>query len=273
MAAVMVVLLLAAGLAYGIEGVPPTYLESASVLFSLPKSKTNPNAYYYFAPSLIMSGEGISQLLANQQVQGQIRKAGGTADVNLALINLYNEEYPEYGEPLATLTSSSQSAASTHRTFRIAKRLLDQILNSIQANAGVPMHNRISAQIFADTGPIIQQGSSKRVYAGIALLAAIGTGLLWGLIDRRVSWRSLPLRGIQDGRRRGARLGRRRGARLGRSAYPGRPPGYPWRRPGAASPLTPRSSSPLTPRSARRGRAGAGRPECRSAAAVPGQRC
>jgi hypothetical protein len=216
MAAVMVVLLLGAGLAYGIEGVPPTYLESASVLFSLPKSKTNPNAYYYFAPSLIMSGEGISQLLANQQVRGQIRRAGGTADVNLALINLYNEEYPEYGEPLATLTSSSPSAASTHRTFRIAKRLLDQILNSIQANAGVPVHNRISAQIFADTGPIIQQGSSKRVYAGIALLAAIGTGLLWGLVDRRVSWRSLPLPGTRDSRRRGARLDRRRGVRLGR---------------------------------------------------------
>jgi hypothetical protein len=220
-AAVMVVFLLAAGLAYAIEGVPPTYLDSASVLFSLPKSQTNPNAYYYFAPSLIMSGEGISQLLANPQVRGQIRRAGGTADVNLALINLYNEEYPEYGEPLATLTSASQSAASTHRTFRIAKRVLDKILNSIQENAGVPMHNRISAQIFADTGPIIQQGSSKRVYAGIALLAAIGTGLLWGLIDRRVTRPSLPLRGIRERRRRGVRLGRRRGIRDARQGIRG----------------------------------------------------
>jgi hypothetical protein len=183
--AVLVVILLAAGIGYDIESNPPTYLDSATVMFSLPKSQTAPIAYYLFAPSLIMSGEGISQILTSPQVQTQIGKAGGTASIGLALVNLYNEEYPDYGEPLATLTAASQSAANARRTFKIAAGLLDKILNTIQAKAGMPPRNRISAQILARTGPVIQTGSSKRAFAGLALLAAVVTAILWGFIDRR----------------------------------------------------------------------------------------
>jgi hypothetical protein len=208
--AVMVVVLLAAGIGHGIESTPPTYFDSATVMFSLPRSQTAPMAYYFYAPSLIMSGEGISQILTSPQVQDQIRRAGGTAIVSLPLVNLYNEEYPDYGVPLATLTTASQSAAAARRTFMIAARLIGQILATSQANAGVSPRNRISAQILAATGPVVQKGSSKRVFAGLALLAAVATSMLWGLIDRRVTGLGLPLPRFRGERRATAARRRRR---------------------------------------------------------------
>jgi hypothetical protein len=199
-AAAMAVLLGATGAGYGIESTPTSYLESANVLFSLPRAQTSPNAYYLFAPSLIMSGEGISQLLMNPQAQHQIHQEGGTADINLALVNLYSEEYPEYGEPLATLTAVSQSAASTRSTFMIATRLLGQILETIQKNAHVVPRNRISARIIADTGPIIQTGSIVRTFAGIAVLAIMAVAMAWALIDRYAYRPAAPL-SLQPDRR------------------------------------------------------------------------
>ena len=184
-AAAMLALVGSAVVGYGIKRTPVSYMESAAVMFSLPRAQTAPNAYYLFAPSLIMSGEGISQLLMNSEAREQLRAAGGTADINLELVNLYNQEYPEYGEPLATLTASSPSAASTHRTFMIATQLLAQILKTIQENAHVVPRNRISAQIIADTGPVIQTGSLARTFAGIAVLAMVAVAMLWAFVDRR----------------------------------------------------------------------------------------
>jgi hypothetical protein len=184
-AAVVLVLLLSAGAGYSIKSTSPTYLESATVMFSLPKSQNSPNAYFLFAPSLIMSGEEISQILINPDAQRRIRKAGGTADVNLALVNLYNEEYPEYGQPLATLTTASHSAAAAHRTFVIAARLLGHILTAVQAQADVLPRNRIAARIIADTGPVVQAGSLKRAFAGLALLTVVAASLVWRVLGQR----------------------------------------------------------------------------------------
>ncbi len=144
-------LLLAAGAGYDIEISPPMYLESATVELSLPKAQNAPNAYYMFAPSLIASGEAMVQILMSPSAQRQIGAAGRGASVSLALVNLYNEEYPYYGVPLAAR----------------------------QRQAGVPRRARISAHILGDSGPIIQTGSRARVFGGLALLAAIAVSLAW----------------------------------------------------------------------------------------------
>jgi hypothetical protein len=192
LAVAVVVFLAATAAGYGIESTPPMYLESATVMYSLPRSQTAPNAYFWFAPSIITSGEAMTQILLSPQSQRQIREEGGKASINLALINLYNEEYPNYGVPLATLTAASPNAVNAHRTFTIAARMLGRLLAARQARVGVPPRDRISAQIIGDSRPIPQVGSHKRAFAGLAVLALLAISLAWGLLGRRGGADALP---------------------------------------------------------------------------------
>lgn len=183
LAAVGVAFFLAAAVAYDIVGAQPTYQESATVVFSLPKHARTAAAYEMFAPSLITSGEAMSQLLMSAQMQRKMHEADGTGNITMALVNLYDEEYPNYGEPLATLTSVSPSAVTAHRTFTIAVKRLYHLLAAWQARAGVRPLHRISARIVDDTGPLAQKGSGKRVLAGLAILAMVGASVLWRIVD------------------------------------------------------------------------------------------
>jgi hypothetical protein len=190
--AVVVTLLIALGAGYAMKRTRPAYLETATVVFSLPRSQTAPNAYFVFAPALITSSEAIIQVLMSPQGRRQISEAGGTAKVDLELVNLYNQEYPEYGVPLATLTAVSPSAAATHRTFMIAARLLNHDLVTRQAHSGVPWRDRITEQVIGDSGAIAQKGSSKRAYAGLAFLTLAGVCMVWGWMGQRLTRQSRP---------------------------------------------------------------------------------
>jgi hypothetical protein len=189
LAAALVVLVVAGGVAYDFTSASPAYLESATVIFNLPASQTDPHAYVAFAPSLITSGDAMIKMLASPQAQRQIRDAGGTADVGMQLTNLYNQQYPDYGEPLATLTTASQSPADVHRTFVLSARLLGDLLAARQTQAGVPPGDRIFAQIIGDTGPVAQPGSPKRALGGLALLTVVAAAIGWSLIDWMIGWR------------------------------------------------------------------------------------
>lgn len=185
LAAVAIVLILTAGAGYEIRSTRPSYLESALVVFSLPKSQSAPYAYTMLASSLITSGEVVTQVLMGPQAQRQIREAGGAAEVSLKLVNLYSEQYPDYGQPLADLTAMAPSAAKAHISFEIAVRLVRRLLAARQAHEGARSRNRISAQIIGDTGPVVQEGSSKRVYAGLAALALIAVSVVRGFLCQR----------------------------------------------------------------------------------------
>jgi hypothetical protein len=176
---VIATLLLAAGAAYDIEISQPRYLETATVELSLPKTQNAPNSYYMLAPSLIASGEVMVQILMSPPAQRQIGADARGSSVSLALVNLYNEDYPDYGVPLATLTAASPVAADAHRTFEVAARLFGHLLAARQKQMGVPPRERISAQILGDSGPVVQTGSHARVFGGLALLTAIAVGLAW----------------------------------------------------------------------------------------------
>jgi hypothetical protein len=155
------------------------YLESATVELSLPKIQNAQNAYHMFAPSLIASSELMVRILMSPSVQAQIGTLGRGTSVSLALVNLYNEEYPYFGFPMATLSAASPVPADAHRTFVAAVRVLGLQLAAQQKKLGVPPANRISARILGDSGPIVQTGSRARVFGGLALLAAIAAGLAW----------------------------------------------------------------------------------------------
>jgi hypothetical protein len=138
-----------------------------------------------FAPSLIASSEVMVQILMSPSAQRQIGAVGRDTSVSLALVNLYNEEYPDYGVPLATLTAVSPVAADAHRTFVAATRVLRLLLTTRQRQMGVPPRERISAWILGDSGPVVQTGSRARVFGGLALLTAIAVGLAWNGAGRR----------------------------------------------------------------------------------------
>jgi len=180
------VLILAVGIRYDIATNPPVYTEGGTVMFSLPESEAaRPNAYLMFAPSIIATTEAMTQILLGPGAQRQIRAAGGTASVSIALVNLYDEEYPNYGFPLANLTVSSPQAAGVQPTFTIVVRLLRHLLAARQARLSVRPHDRISAQIIGDSGLTVHDGSPRRVLAGIAVLALIAYSALCGLLRRR----------------------------------------------------------------------------------------
>lgn len=185
LAAALLVWVVAAGVGYDLMKLPPSYRESATVMFSLPKSESSPNAYYAYAIPLITSAQAMVQELTSPQAQSEILKAGGSARVDLQLVNLYSEQYPDYGVPLATLSAASPSAGNAQRTFVIAVRRLVSLLAARQAKAGVARRDRISAEIIADTGPLVQTGSRKRVLAGLAALALMAVAGLWSLIDSK----------------------------------------------------------------------------------------
>jgi hypothetical protein len=176
---VMATLLLAAGAGYYIKISPPIYLESATVELSLPKAESAPNDYDIYAYTLITSSEVMVQTLMSPSVQRQIRATGNGATVNFALLDLYNEEYPQYGYPLATLTAASPAAVDAHRAFAAAARALALVLAARQEQLEVAPDGRITARILGDSGPVLQTGSRSRVFGGLALLTAIAVGLAW----------------------------------------------------------------------------------------------
>lgn len=184
MAAIVLIVIVTAGLGYDVLSVPPVYAESATVLFSLPAYETSANAYSWLAPSLITTGAAFSQIAMGPQSQGQIRAMGGVGSYDLELINSYNQDYPDYNFPDATLTATSADAAETHWTFVVATRLLNQLLAKRQAQAGVPAGDRITARIIADSGTMVQTGSRKRALAGLMLLAVIACSAAWRVISR-----------------------------------------------------------------------------------------
>lgn len=185
-ASVTAILILAVSLAYGLHRARPSYVESATVLFKMPAVDASARAYSRLGSALTTTSQVITQIVMSPQSQLLIRAAGGTASYDLALINLYNQDYPDYSYPEATLTASSPAAGETARTFTMATRMLTKILASRQARAGVPPGSRIAAQLIGDSGPIARAGSHKRAFAGLMLLTMVASSWAWNYFGR---WR------------------------------------------------------------------------------------
>src|ERR1700691_4758719 len=78
----------------------PVYTETAIVIFTLPS--TSPvETYGGQVNSLIATGSVVSQVVMGPQIAARIKKAGGVASYDLAMVNLYNDDYPDFGYPEA----------------------------------------------------------------------------------------------------------------------------------------------------------------------------
>jgi hypothetical protein len=183
--AVIVMLMLAAGVAYDIKSTPPTYSESASVAFTVTKFLAWPNVPATVRKPLIATEVMMTQALMTRPARQQVSAAGGTAQLQFSPFNTYNLQFPDYAEPIATVTATSPSRAEVQRTLRVAVRLLQGRLAALQAQAGVPASDRIRASLVADTGPLAQPGSPARVFAGLALLTVVALFMVTSFLDRR----------------------------------------------------------------------------------------
>ena len=123
------------------------------------------------------------------QSQRLVQAAGGTGDYTVAPVNLYNQQYPDYGVPEATITTTASSPEAAHSTYVIVVRQINNYLAAMQAR--VQPRNRIITDVVGDSGPIIQTGSLKRSYGGLILLTLVAFFMLAIFLDRHpgLIWR------------------------------------------------------------------------------------
>ncbi len=165
---------------------PPLYVESATVLFAAPPRVNSPALYARQAVSLISTGTAIRQVLMSPRARSRI-SAGGTNSYDFELVNLYNQDYPNFGYPEATLTASSPRPASTERTYKLAKRALIGILARTQRRSGAPRGHRVVAHITDVSGVVERSGSAKRALAGLLVLAVVVERTVAGTLNRWLS--------------------------------------------------------------------------------------
>jgi len=184
--AVVLVLVIAVAVLVDFKKTPPQYAQTGTVVFTPPVSRLNPNPYNSFGGSLVLAGDVVMRIMHSPATQQQIQAAGGTAAYTLSLVNLYNMEYPDYGDPYGDLTTSSTDPAIARRTFNIVEQKLADTLLSRQQMANVHRENRIGIKMVGISGPTAQYGSSKRAYIGFLLLTIIiGFSVVNGLDRRR----------------------------------------------------------------------------------------
>jgi len=182
--ALSLVLLVAVATAYTFKRTPPVYQESATVVLTAPKSLAYPNPYTSFGQSLITTGEIMQFWINGAEGKQRLRQAGVASGLDVSLVNLYNQQYPYYGEPYLTVSATGQDPASAHRVFATGTGLLEQNLAARQASQGVKPTNRIAAHTIGDTGPIITPGSRKRSFPGLVLLTIVAAFMVTTFLDR-----------------------------------------------------------------------------------------
>jgi hypothetical protein len=183
--AVTAVLAIAAGLGYGLERTPPMYTESAAVIFTVKGSVADSRPSATYLPSLIATEVMLGQALMTPPWESEIRDAGGNASFDFAPFNSYSLQYPDYYEPGTMLTATSQRPGDVQRTFSIVFRLLGQRLAAMQAEARVPVSNRIRALLVGNGVPVAQPGSPTRVLGGLLILAMVAVFTVANFLDRR----------------------------------------------------------------------------------------
>lgn len=182
--AVTMVLVVAMGLAYNVKRSPVTYQESATVVVTAPISGVNPNPFDSYSGTLITAAEVVSRWIMGIQGQQQVRAAGATGTFNVALLNLYNQEYPNYSDPDVTVSATASDPVAVHNTFTIVSRLFSSYLEAREVQAGVEPVNRIGMYTAGDSGPLRQTGTPKRAFAGLILLTIAMLLLVSIFLDR-----------------------------------------------------------------------------------------
>jgi hypothetical protein len=203
--AVLAVLVLATGVAYTFRHTAPTYAESATLVFLPPISGAKPNPFSSVGGSLTEAAATVAIDAMSPLGQQQVRQAGGTAGVDVELLNSYNLEYPNFSNPYLTVTTSSADPSSANQTFNVVTKLLISQFTAQEMRDNVAPNNRIHIVLAGDTGPLRQQGSSKRALAALLILTIVAVFAVASFLDRHP---------VRLGRLPGIRLAGSRPARV-----------------------------------------------------------
>jgi hypothetical protein len=183
--AMTAVLVIAAGVGYGLRRTPSLYSESASVIFTVQGSFADSRPSASYLPSLIATEVMMAATLMAPPWQSKVGDANGKASFALTPLNSYSLQYPDYYEPGATLTATSERPVDVQRTFALALQILGQRLAAMQAQARVPASDRIQARLVGKGALTAQPGSPTRVLAGLLALAVIALFTVVNFLDRR----------------------------------------------------------------------------------------
>jgi hypothetical protein len=183
---VMVIILAATAMAYDFKKTPPLYQESATLVLSPIAAKPNPNPYVSsYGESLINTGGLLVQWITGPQGQQVLQRAGISKSFDISLVNLSDQEYPYYGVPYATASGTATTLSEAHRVFLTGIRIFKQELFAWQSQLHVPEQGQVTTYMVGDTGPEIQAGSNKRVYAGLILLTIVTAYFLLSSLENR----------------------------------------------------------------------------------------
>lgn len=191
LAAVAITFILAIGLAYHIEHATPVYVDTATMAFTGPAGVFNGGA------SLLVIDEMVAKSVMSQRGQARVTSSGGEAHYDVALVNLYNEDYPDYGDPYVTVTTTSRDPADVQHTFSVVTQLVQHDLAALQAQQNAsPAYWIQLVTIAAPSGPVAQIGSRKRTLAGLFILTIIAAFMIATFLDHH----PIRLRELRNGR-------------------------------------------------------------------------
>ena len=182
--AILVVLAIAAAVEYEFKHSAASYAETATMVFVPPESGVHPNPFAAVGGSLTVVAGVLAVNSMSPQEQQLVARAHGTGTYDVELVNDYNLQYPNFSSPYLTVTTISSDPAAAHTTYTVLSQLLTNQFMTQQAQDGVLPNSRIQIVVAGDTGPLIQQGSPKRVLIGLFILTIVAVFGVAAFFDR-----------------------------------------------------------------------------------------
>ena len=189
--AVLVILVIAVGIEYSFKHSAPSYAEVGTLVFIPPVSGAHPNAYAAVGGSILEAAGTLAVQAMNLREQQQVQRGGGNAAYDVELLNSYNLEYPNFSNAYLMVSTASADPVAVHRTYVLVSRLLTSQFQAQQVAFGATPNNRIQIVMAGDTGPLEQQGSSKRALIGLFILTIVAVFAAASFLDRhpvRLPW-------------------------------------------------------------------------------------
>jgi hypothetical protein len=182
--AVLVILVIAGGVEYSFKHAAPVYAETGTMVFIPPTSGAHPNAYAAVGGSLLEAAGYLAAKAMSPQEQQLVQAQGGTTQYDVELLNSYNLEYPNFSNAYLVVTTTSADPVAVHHTYSVVTQLLNKQFRQQQAASYVTQNNRILIVMAGDTGPLAQQGSSKRALIGLAILTIVAVFAAAAFLDK-----------------------------------------------------------------------------------------
>lgn len=186
------VFLAAMGVGLGLTHSTPLYASTATVAFGIPQAMQKAGTPIS-SDNLIIAADVLADTMSAPTVTRQVYgAAGGGGQYQFGLVNFYDQEYPSYSQPLATLQATSFRPDAARRTFEAAYRAMQQRLAAQQAAAGTLPADYITANLLRGSSqPIPQSGYPKRTYIGVLFLGLVSAYFAALILERnpaRLAW-------------------------------------------------------------------------------------